>query len=61
MKNFIIIAIVTAIVASIIVYLIKEKKKGSACIGCPYAKQCSGHCNTGNEYNSLLHKHPPNE
>jgi putative ABC transport system permease protein len=23
----------------------EEKKKGKKCVGCPYASQCSGHCN----------------
>ena len=45
MENYIIAAILVAIVGSIILYLVKAKKKGQACIGCPYAKQCSGKCN----------------
>ena len=45
MENYIIIAIVAAIVAGIIFYLRREKKKGATCIGCPYAKECSGKCN----------------
>lgn len=44
MENIIIIAIVLAIVISIIYYLYKEKKKGTGCIGCPYAKKCGGKC-----------------
>ena len=45
MENYIIAAILVAIVGSMIFYLVKAKKKGQACIGCPYAKQCSGKCN----------------
>jgi len=48
MDNVIIILILLAIVGGIILYLIKAKKSGAKCIGCPYAKQCgdkcSGHC-----------------
>lgn len=45
--NLIIIVIVGAIVAGIIRYLYKAKKRGETCIGCPYAKQCGGKCNGG--------------
>lgn len=29
-------------------YIYKEKKKGNACIGCPYAESCQKHKNGGN-------------
>ncbi len=45
MENYIITAILIAIIGSIIFYLVRAKKKGQACVGCPYAKQCSGKCN----------------
>lgn len=38
--NLIIIAILLVIVAAIIFYIVREKKRGSKCIGCPYAKNC---------------------
>ena len=44
MENLIIIAIVLIIVGLAAWYIIKEKKKGTKCIGCPYSKQCSGKC-----------------
>lgn len=44
MENYIIIAIVAVIVVAIIIYLRRAKKRGETCIGCPYAKQCSGKC-----------------
>ena len=44
MENIIIIAIVAAIVIAISIYLYKEKKKVTTCIGCPYAKKCGGKC-----------------
>ncbi len=43
--NLIIIAIVVAIIAGIVFYLYRAKKRGEACIGCPYAKQCGSKCN----------------
>ena len=45
MENVIIIFILLAIAAGIIWYLIRAKKRGETCIGCPYAKQCGGRCN----------------
>ena len=44
MENLIIIAIVLIIAGLAAWYIIKEKKKGNKCIGCPHAKQCSGKC-----------------
>ncbi len=49
MENYIIIAIVVGIVCGIIAYLRRAKKRGETCIGCPYAKQCGGKCNTNND------------
>lgn len=40
MENAIVIFILIALVAGIVWYLIRAKKRGEACIGCPYAKQC---------------------
>ena len=40
MENYIIIAIVLIIVGLAVAYIIREKKKGAKCIGCPYAKEC---------------------
>ncbi len=40
MENVIIVLILAAIAAGIIVYLVRAKKRGEKCIGCPYAKQC---------------------
>lgn len=43
-KDLIVLFILIAIVAGIVYYLVRQKKQGAACIGCPYAKQCGGHC-----------------
>ena len=47
MKNVVVVLILLAIAAGIIWYLIRAKKRGQSCIGCPYSKQCSGKCNGG--------------
>lgn len=39
-----IIVIIAAIIIGIVLYLRREKKRGAKCIGCPYAKECSGGC-----------------
>ena len=52
MENVIAILIIVAIVVGIICYLVRAKRKGENCVGCPYAKQCSGKCG-GNTTNNL--------
>ncbi len=47
MVDLIIIIVLLCIIGSIIFYLYKAKKRGETCIGCPYAKQCSGKCGEG--------------
>jgi len=47
MENVIVILILAAIAAGIIWYLIRAKKRGEKCVGCPYAKQCSSKCSGG--------------
>ncbi len=44
MENVIIILILLAIAAGIIFYLIRSKKRGDTCVGCPHAKQCGNKC-----------------
>lgn len=45
MENAIIIGILLAIAGGIIAYLIRAKKRGQKCIGCPHCKQCNHTCN----------------
>lgn len=50
-ENILIVAIVAVILGGAIYYIIKEKKKGAKCIGCPYAKECASkksNCNCNN-------------
>lgn len=44
MENIIIIAIIAAILGGVIGYLVRAKKRGQTCVGCPHAKQCGGKC-----------------
>ena len=41
MSNFVVIAVLVIIVGTAIAYIVKEKKKGTVCIGCPHAGTCA--------------------
>ena len=50
LTDYLILAIFVLILGFVIFYIIKEKKKGTVCIGCPHAgtcqkNKCSGSCN----------------
>lgn len=47
MADVIIVLIILAILAFSICYIVKEKKKGYACIGGPNASNCKKHCHCG--------------
>jgi len=49
MINVILIGIIGLILSVAIVYIIKEKKKGARCIGCPDSGSCGGGCNCGTD------------
>lgn len=40
-ENIIIIAVLAAILGAAIVYIVKAKKSGKKCIGCPDADTCA--------------------
>ena len=40
MTNFLVILIVIAIVGAATAYIIREKKRGTKCIGCPAGATC---------------------
>ena len=42
--DFVIIAIVAAIIGGAAYYIYKAKKSGKKCIGCPDSGSCSGNC-----------------
>ena len=50
--DIILIIVIGLIVGSAVGYIIKAKKNGQKCIGCPHAKQCaaqSGGCTCGSK------------
>lgn len=52
MTDFIVIAIVAAIVGAASAYIYKEKKKGVRCVGCSHAGTCGkvqGQCSCQSE------------
>ena len=44
------IAIIVLVIGGAILYIVKQKKKGSKCIGCPYSASCgkSNSCSSCN-------------
>ena len=49
-ENIIIIAVLAAILGAAIAYIVKAKKSGKKCIGCPDADTCAARksgCNCG--------------
>ncbi|MBR5472949.1 MAG: FeoB-associated Cys-rich membrane protein [Clostridia bacterium] len=44
--DYIVLGIIVIILVAIIIYLVRQKKKGVKCIGCPYGGKCSS-CNGG--------------
>ena len=57
--DYIAIAAIVLIVGAAVFYIVRAKKCGEKCVGCPYAKQCGGNCGgcanvtkeTGNKQN----------
>lgn len=44
MENVIVALILLAIAGAAVLYLIRVKKNGGGCVGCPSSKKCSGKC-----------------
>ena len=42
--DYLLIGLILLIVGLAAFYIIRAKKKGQKCIGCPYAKNCGGRC-----------------
>ncbi len=40
MDDFLLIAVIVVIIIIASAYIIKQKRKGTKCIGCPYANEC---------------------
>ena len=41
LTDIIAIAVIAAVVGLAVMYILKERKKGNKCIGCPYADACA--------------------
>ena len=39
-ENYILIAVIGLIVGGAVGYIVKAKKRGQRCIGCPYSSSC---------------------
>lgn len=44
METAIAIVVLLLLVVGALFYIIRAKKRGAKCIGCPYAKSCQSHC-----------------
>ncbi len=44
MDNIAILVVIAVILALAIAYIVRAKKKGVKCVGCPYAEGCSKGC-----------------
>ena len=42
--DVLVIFAVLGILGGAVTYIIKEKKRGKKCIGCPYSEGCNGGC-----------------
>ena len=40
MSDLIVAIVILVIIGVAMIYIVKEKKKGTACIGCPHAGNC---------------------
>ncbi len=40
LEKIIVISIIVIIISFVVMYLIKCKKRGQKCVGCPYCKTC---------------------
>lgn len=49
MENVILIVVLAAIIGLAVWYVIKAKKSGKKCIGCPDGGSCGGSCGCGCE------------
>lgn len=42
--DFLVLGIVLIIIAAAVIYIVRAKKSGVKCIGCPAGGSCSGNC-----------------
>lgn len=44
MKDIIIIIAIAIVIGAALFYIIRAKRRGEKCVGCPHSKVCSGKC-----------------
>lgn len=44
MANVFIVLVLILVLGGAVAYIVKQKKKGVKCIGCPDSGSCAGHC-----------------
>lgn len=44
MVDFLLVAVIVAILVGVVLFIRRSRKKGVKCIGCPDGGQCSGKC-----------------
>ena len=42
--DYVLIAVLALIFGAVIVFILRAKKKGAKCVGCPDSAGCSGQC-----------------
>ena len=47
MKNILLVLVLVAIIGGAVFYIVRAKRKGVKCIGCPSGKTCGGGCKGG--------------
>ena len=45
--DYIAIAVIVLTLSAALFYIVRAKKRGEKCVGCPYARECGGNCNGG--------------
>ena len=45
MTNMVIVLVLLLVIGGAVAYIIRAKKNGVKCIGCPDSGSCAGHCN----------------
>ena len=43
-ENIVVIAVLVIVVGGAVAYIVRAKKKGQKCIGCPYGESCTKNC-----------------
>ena len=57
--DYIAIAAIVLTLSAAVLYIVRAKRRGEKCVGCPYARQCGGKCSGGcgkNEANQEIGK-----